>query len=102
MPSTGIEPLDADCGFRQTSATSKADRRLAKILLLLACFALVYWILKSYKKKIQRQAGRPTVKGEDMVRCAQCGVHLPRSESLMSGQAFYCSVEHRPQHQKTD
>jgi hypothetical protein len=27
---------------------------------------------------------------------------LPRSESLISGQAFYCSVEHRPQHEKTD
>ena len=33
-----------------------------------------------------------------MVRCAQCGVHLPRSESLVSGQVFYCSAEHRRLH----
>jgi uncharacterized protein len=75
---------------------------LAKLLLLLACFALLYWILKTYKKKIQRRSGSPPAKGEDMVRCAHCGVHLPRSESLMSGQAFYCSVEHRPQHHQPD
>jgi uncharacterized protein len=75
---------------------------LAKILLLVACFAIVYWILKSYKNKIQQGAARRQVKGEDMVRCAHCGVHLPRSESVKSGQAFYCSVEHRPQHQQTE
>lgn len=32
--------------------------------------------------------------GEDMVRCAVCGVHLPRSEALMSGGAFFCGQEH--------
>lgn len=31
---------------------------------------------------------------EDMVRCAQCGVHLPRSESLTRGGDFFCSAEH--------
>jgi uncharacterized protein len=75
---------------------------VAKILLLLLCFAFAYWILKSYKRKIQRGAGRPRELSEDMVRCAHCGVHLPRSESLMSGEAFYCTPEHRRVHQKTD
>lgn len=37
-----------------------------------------------------------------MVRCAQCGVHLPRSESLMNGDLFYCTPEHRRLHQKTE
>jgi uncharacterized protein len=36
-----------------------------------------------------------------MVRCAQCGVHLPRSESVMTGSLFYCTPEHRRLHQKT-
>ena len=88
--------------LRQTSATSYAGRGLTKILLLIICFALVYWILKSYKNKIQRRAGNSPVNGEDMVRCTHCGVHLPRSESLASGQSFFCSVEHRRLHQKTD
>ena len=75
---------------------------MAKILLLALGLALAYWILKRYRRKIDRNAPQPKFRGEDMVRCSQCGVHLPRSESLRSGEAFYCSVEHRPQHQKTD
>jgi uncharacterized protein len=30
-----------------------------------------------------------------MVRCAQCGVHLPRSEGVAAGGDFFCSEEHR-------
>ncbi|MDB5905475.1 MAG: hypothetical protein JWM26_4353, partial [Betaproteobacteria bacterium] len=38
---------------------------------------------------------------EDMVRCAQCGVHLPRSESLTTNnQAYYCCADHRRAHER--
>ncbi len=67
-----------------------------KFLLLLAIIVAVYWIFTSFKRKSRRAAKPPAGRGpEDMVRCEQCGVHLPRSESLMSGQVFYCSPEHR-------
>ena len=76
-----------------------------KFLLLVLGFLVAYWIFKSYKNKLSHGSKRPprTSGGaEDMVRCAQCGVHMPRSESLMSGQLFYCTPEHRQLHQKTD
>lgn len=68
-----------------------------KFLLLLAILFAVYWLFKSYKRKSVRGRERPHEHrgAEDMVRCAECGVHLPRSESLASGNAFYCSAEHR-------
>lgn len=31
---------------------------------------------------------------EDMVKCAKCSVHLPRSEAYMAGGEFYCSKAH--------
>jgi uncharacterized protein len=31
---------------------------------------------------------------EPMVRCAQCGVHAPRSESVIAGSQSFCSHEH--------
>ena len=31
---------------------------------------------------------------EDMVRCAHCGIYLPRSEALMSNSHTWCSLEH--------
>ena len=75
---------------------------MAKILLLVLGLALAYWILKGYKRKVERRADKPAAGAEDMVRCAQCGVHLPRSESLTTEQAFYCSADHRRIHQGTD
>ncbi|OZI66541.1 PP0621 family protein [Bordetella genomosp. 11] len=38
-------------------------------------------------------AGR-TVPAEQMVRCAHCGIHLPRSEATLIGGRTWCSHEH--------
>ena len=75
---------------------------MAKIILIVLGLLIAYWILKGYKRKVERRAGEPPAIGEDMVRCAHCGVHLPRSESLTSEKSFYCSADHRRSHQGTD
>ncbi|WP_269900508.1 PP0621 family protein [Paenalcaligenes faecalis] len=31
---------------------------------------------------------------EQMVRCAHCGIYLPRSEALMSNDHTWCSLDH--------
>ncbi|WP_251865486.1 PP0621 family protein [Achromobacter sp. Marseille-Q4962] len=38
--------------------------------------------------------GRPAAATETMVRCAHCGIHLPRSEALLQGGQTWCSAEH--------
>ncbi len=75
---------------------------MGKFLLLVALAAIVYFLLRNYKRAIARQqsedqAAPPAAgpAGEDMVRCAQCGVHMPRSESYLSDGRLYCSDEHR-------
>lgn len=35
---------------------------------------------------------------EPMVRCAACGVHSPKSDSVRSGDQYFCSVEHAQRH----
>lgn len=36
---------------------------------------------------------------EKMVACAQCGIHLPLSESVAgTGALYYCSEDHRARH----
>lgn len=34
---------------------------------------------------------------EQMVRCAHCGIHLPRSEAVLTGGQTWCSREHAKQ-----
>jgi uncharacterized protein len=64
------------------------------ILLALAVIAVVLIVRHLFR---QRTAARPprARSGEQMVKCAWCGVHVPRSEALGSGERFFCSSDHR-------
>jgi len=72
---------------------------LPRLLLLLAIVALVFWLIRRYRRSLDGAQQAPRAEIEDMVRCAQCGMHLPRSESVESAGRFYCSAEHRRLHQ---
>jgi uncharacterized protein len=67
---------------------------LGKLILIVLVFAFAWWILGKYRRSLTRNEPPPTGAAEDMVRCAHCGVHLPRSESRASGEKFFCSEEH--------
>jgi len=71
-----------------------------KFILLLGLGVLVaYLILKSHRRRVERsRATRPPKGSEDMVRCEHCGVHLPRSESITTHGRFFCTPEHRREH----
>ena len=75
---------------------------MAKLLTILVLGIVVYLIVSRMRRRADRPASRrgrrptgPHRAPEDMVRCAVCGVHLPRSESITSHGEFYCSDEHR-------
>jgi uncharacterized protein len=65
----------------------------------LAIIALVVWLIRRYQRSLDRGDKTSRAEIEDMVRCAECGMHLPRSESIESAGHFYCSAEHRRAHQ---
>jgi uncharacterized protein len=71
-----------------------------KIILLVLGLALAFWLLKSHLRGSARRGSAPPPKGsEDMVRCERCGVHLPRSESIVTQGRFFCTPEHQREHQ---
>lgn len=72
---------------------------LLKLVLLVVGIWLTYLIFRGYGKSLQKPSPA-TVTEEDMVRCVHCGVHQPKSESLLSEGKFYCSPEHRQLHQE--
>lgn len=43
-----------------------------------------------------RRPSKPAAvrQAEQMVRCAHCGIHLPRSEAVLSAGETYCGQEH--------
>jgi uncharacterized protein len=73
---------------------------VGKILLTVLVALIVFWILRNYRRSLGRRDRGALTKPEDMVRCAYCGVHLPRSESVAGGQKFFCTQEHRLLHSR--
>jgi uncharacterized protein len=76
---------------------------LGRLLFFVLIAVLVFWAIRSYRrglKKRQEEAQKesPSIESEDMVRCTHCGVHLPKSESILSEDKFFCSDEHRHLH----
>lgn len=69
---------------------------MGRLIFLVAIFALVYWLLRSYHRE-PRKPDAPDF-SEEMVRCAQCGVHLPKSESILASGEYFCSEAHRRDH----
>jgi uncharacterized protein len=69
---------------------------MSRLLFLLAVVVVVYLLLRSFRKQAPKQDVPEAT--EEMVRCAQCGVHLPKSESINAGGNFYCSDAHRIEH----
>jgi uncharacterized protein len=71
---------------------------MGKYLLLLVGVLVVYWMVRAgLRRRVSgKSTGNPTA--ESMVRCADCGVHLPRGESLMVRDQYYCCAEHQRRH----
>ncbi|SEM70528.1 PP0621 family protein [Nitrosomonas marina] len=82
---------------------------MGKLAFFLMIAVLVYWLIKTRSSEDtdnlednSDEENAASISLEDMVRCAQCGVHMPRSESVTSQGEFYCCNEHRLEHQRED
>lgn len=68
---------------------------MGRLLFFIAIAAVVYLLLRSYRKDLPKDDAPAVPEVEKMVRCAQCGVHLPQSESLAVEGRFFCCAAHR-------
>ena len=66
---------------------------MSKLIFLLLAVAVAWMVLKGHRKS-KRERPPPAPAAEDMVQCAHCGVHLPRSESRAANEKYFCSDEH--------
>ena len=67
-----------------------------KLLLLIAIGFVVLGLFRAYQRSLGQSSSSSQENAvEDMVKCAHCGVNLPRSEAIYSGGDFFCTPEHR-------
>ena len=71
---------------------------MGKLLVLILLVVLGVWLVKRALRDAARKddAGRPPAPqaSEELVRCAHCGLLLPRGEARQAGGAIYCGEEH--------
>lgn len=69
---------------------------MSRLLIFVVIAVIVYILLKSFRKKLSsEEKSKEDEQVEDMVRCAQCGVHLPKRESVTADGKYYCCDAHR-------
>ncbi len=79
---------------------------MSRLLLIIAICVVVYLLLRRYRRQKlkddssdQENADNAQPKQtEDMVRCAQCEIHLPKGESILAEGKHFCSEAHRRAH----
>ncbi len=79
---------------------------MSRLLLIIAICVVVYLLLRRYRRQKlkddssdQESADNAQPKQtEDMVRCAQCEIHLPKGESILAEGKHFCSEAHRRAH----
>jgi len=83
---------------------------MSRLLLIIAVCVVVYLLLRRYRhQKLKDDAKNGSgdqesadnaqpKQTEDMVRCAQCEIHLPKGESILAEGKHFCSEAHRRAH----
>jgi len=70
-----------------------------KYVLLLALLALLFFVMGVRRGRPREpEAGpppAPPARPQAMLRCAECGMHLPADEALPGKGGAFCSAAHR-------
>jgi len=69
-------------------------RLIVLIIIVVAAVWLVKRALRAEQAKHEPAREAEPRASEELVRCARCGVLLPRGEARMSNGVLYCSEEH--------
>ncbi|WP_339486604.1 PP0621 family protein [Pseudomonas sp. EL_65y_Pfl2_R95] len=67
---------------------------LFRLLFLLAIIATAFWLWRRFTQAKHSAKQQAPAKPKPMVRCANCGVHLPREHALENGAQWFCSTAH--------
>ena len=73
------------------------------LLVLLAVLALLWLLRGSMHRRMPPSGGKPAAPPapQPMLRCALCGMHLPRDEALPGRGGVFCDDAHRAAFEKS-
>jgi len=68
-----------------------------KFVLIVVAVVALLWLLGGLRRRVAPPPAKTSGSSapQEMVACAQCGVHLPRGESLPGRGGVFCGEAHR-------
>lgn len=74
---------------------------LFKFLVIVAAVGIAIMLFRRLRPPQQLKGDTQPTSFDPMVRCAHCGVNLPRDRAIRSSDGhYYCSTEHRDANQR--
>lgn len=76
---------------------------MSRIIFILVLLVVGFLLLKSWQRKqsLKQQQKQPSGKINNntrMLRCVECGLHVPENEAISQGGKHFCSLEHAQHH----
>ena len=79
---------------------------MSRLLFILVLLVVGYLLLKSWQRKLDeaKKSNKKTglgrlIKKSHIIKCEQCGLHIPEAEAVTHGGKHFCSLEHAQQAQ---
>jgi len=68
---------------------------MGRLLTLIALVLVAAWLVRrALRRAAMPESSEAGTARDELVRCAQCGLLLPRAEAREAAGASYCSEEH--------
>ncbi len=67
---------------------------MGRFLVLAILVVVAFWLIKRAIARARRDPSTAAPRTGELVRCARCGVHLPKAEARSVEGLEYCSEEH--------
>lgn len=70
---------------------------LFRLLFWIILIAAAFWLWRRLKKSASTRSAKQPRQAGLMVRCANCGVHVPQDQALQNNDQWFCSQAHLQQ-----
>lgn len=80
-----------------------------RLLFIIILFAVSYFVVKSFLNKLEKNkkigkggahsdsSSNNSNDNAQMLKCEECGLHVPSNEAIRQGNHVFCSLEHARQ-----
>jgi uncharacterized protein len=70
------------------------NHTVARLLVLIILIVVAVWLVRRALRRVAQKDAARDMTPDELVRCAHCGVLLPRAEARQAAGAVYCSEDH--------